>query len=400
MAHRHHGTREAGPGVAWECIPCGRSVKSHLWRCLCGTTFDRNENMANQHPGGAHFEKVGGRIQPTRSQSRPRSEAPRGKDNSRAAKAIVQQAVPITRVNMLASIRASQHYQEPPMDMAELRKFKRRNYGRMLRGLAKSQEDQDAKIAVDNPEFAWLGNVLNLLRREAKGDYLFGFNYADWVQSFADVGRRLRLGYPPVLYQLRHGGASHEALAGFRDAAGLKQRGRWSSDASVRRCAKGGRVNQVLASLSAAMRRHGADCEARLGRFSHSWRRHPRLANVPIYEIDLRYHLSHDLTVRKGQRIIRGLIQHGLVRAIWLGVPCNTFSRARESGPPGPTPLRSAEFPAGLPNPKPHDQQKLEVGSALAAFAARLMAECRRRNVPVVFENPWTSRLFQQPCFL
>ena len=121
---------------------------------------------------------------------------------------------------------------------------------------------------------------------------------------------------------------------------------------------------------------------------------------MPIYEIDIRHHSSHDLTVRKNQRVIRGLLQHGLVRAVWLGVPCNTFSRARESGPPGPPPLRSAEFPAGLPDLKPHDQQKLEAGNALAAFAARVMDECRRRNVPVVLENPWTSRLFQQPCFV
>ncbi|CAK0799302.1 unnamed protein product, partial [Prorocentrum cordatum] len=270
-------------------------------------------------------------------------------------------------------------------------------------GVSSKTGEYDEWLVLDNPEFAWLGSVLGLLRQEAKGEYLFGFSYADWVQSFADVGRRLRLGSlgSPVLCQHRHGGASHEALTGFRDAAGLKQRGRWSSDASVRRCAKGGRVNQALASLSAAMRSGVAlEIFSGSGRLSHSWRRHHRLASVPIYEIDIHRHQTHDLTVRKSQRIIRGLIQHGLVRAVWLGVPCNTFSRARESGPPGPPPLRSAEFPTGPPNLKPHDQQKLEVGNALAAFAARVMNERRRRNAPVVFESPWTSRLFQQPCFL
>ena len=52
-----------------------------------------------------------------------------------------------------------------------------------------------------------------------------------------------------MLYQLRHGGASHELLSGARDINGIKKRGRWLSDTSLRRYEKGGRVAQQMARL-------------------------------------------------------------------------------------------------------------------------------------------------------
>ena len=41
-----------------------------------------------------------------------------------------------------------------------------------------------------------------------------------------------------VPYMLRHGGASHDALAGRRSIAAIKKRGRWRSDQSLRRYQK------------------------------------------------------------------------------------------------------------------------------------------------------------------
>ena len=60
--------------------------------------------------------------------------------------------------------------------------------------------------------------------------------------------------------------ASHEALSGFRDATGLLQRGRWLNEKSVRRYAKGGRVNQVLDQLPDRVKQHALDCERIVGR--------------------------------------------------------------------------------------------------------------------------------------
>ena len=70
---------------------------------------------------------------------------------------------------------------------------------------------------------------------------------------------------PPMLYQCLHGGASHELLTKTRDMAGLMKRHRWRSLDSVRRYEKGGRVHQLLGSLSQEQRDHGDACVLRLG---------------------------------------------------------------------------------------------------------------------------------------
>ena len=46
----------------------------------------------------------------------------------------------------------------------------------------------------------------------------------------------------PSLYALHHGGASHDAASGARSIQEIKDRGRWSSDASLRRYRKTSRA--------------------------------------------------------------------------------------------------------------------------------------------------------------
>lgn len=135
------------------------------------------------------------------------------------------------------------------------------------------------------------------------------------------------------------------------------------------------------------------------GRFSRAWRRNAHLRKIPIFEIDIRHHGSHDLLSRRSQRLIRGWITAGLVRAVWMGTPCTSFSRARESGPPGPPPLRSDECPWGLAHLASHDEAKVRIGNALARFSISVFRLCRLRRVPCVIENPHTSRIFSLPCF-
>ena len=135
------------------------------------------------------------------------------------------------------------------------------------RGVTSKTGEFDDTLLLDNPEFAWMGDVLSLLQEQAGRGPLWRFSQSSWVEHFRAAGMRLgltRLG-PPILYQLRHGGASHEALTGFRDAWQLQQRGRWRSETSVRRYAKGGRVNQVLALLDAQLLRHARGCECCVG---------------------------------------------------------------------------------------------------------------------------------------
>jgi len=136
------------------------------------------------------------------------------------------------------------------------------------------------------------------------------------------------------------------------------------------------------------------------GNLSKAWRREARVRHIPIFEIDIRHHASHDLLSRKGQQLIRGWVTAGLVRAIWLGTPSISSSRARESGPPGPPPLRSDECPWGLNDLSPADRSKAEVGNALAGFSLSVLRLCRLTRVPCALENPHTSRLFLLPPYV
>ena len=112
------------------------------------------------------------------------------------------------------------------------------------------------------------GAVLGRLKTAAAADGpLVPLSHRAWAAAFERSGWRLKLEKlgPPVLYQLRHGGASHEALTGFRPISGIKHRGRWLSDTSVRRYEKGGRVNQVLSEPPEKLRRHADACALRIG---------------------------------------------------------------------------------------------------------------------------------------
>ena len=82
---------------------------------------------------------------------------------------------------------------------------------------------------------------------------------------------------------------------------------------------------------------------------------------------------------------------------VWLGTPCNTWSRARRGGGNGPAPIRDSNHLWGLPNLSEKDQSKIEVGNALLKFSAAVFRLCVSLKIPVVLENPLTSMLWKTP---
>ena len=58
----------------------------------------------------------------------------------------------------------------------------------------------------------------------------------------------------PSLYKLRHGGPSHDIAAVLRSLATVKKRGRWGTDASVRRYEKGARLAEQMDKLTPEVR--------------------------------------------------------------------------------------------------------------------------------------------------
>ena len=139
--------------------------------------------------------------------------------------------------------------------------------------------------------------------------------------------------------------------------------------------------------------RFGLELFAGSAHFTQAWHRERLLKNVPMFPVDVKAGDDHDLLLRKSQKRVLGWIAGHRVAAVWLGTPCTSFSRARDV-PPGPPPLRSDARPYGLAGLSANDVLKVAVGNQLAWFSVRVMEACRKHNVPMALENPYTAWLW------
>ena len=116
----------------------------------------------------------------------------------------------------------------------------------------------DDCVVMDKPP--WIGRVVELLRSKVKDNESRVFSVPDGhtVFHFKEAGKIL--GVPDwCLYQLRHGGASEDVLDGSRSVDLVKQRGRWTTDGSVRRYSKPAQLQKLLGSLSAPKLQHAIE---------------------------------------------------------------------------------------------------------------------------------------------
>ena len=116
-----------------------------------------------------------------------------------------------------------------------------------------------------------------------------------------------------------------------------------------------------------------------------------------VFCIDIRRGPHHDLRCREVFDTVQGWLRVGLVWCLWLGTPCNSFSKARRA-PPGsamPSALRSPAQPRGLPGLTGKDKAKLQEGNALADRAGQLQRLAYALHVPGGEENPYSSYLWQ-----
>ena len=77
------------------------------------------------------------------------------------------------------------------------------------------------------------------------------------------------------------------------------------------------------------------------------------------------------------------LIATGHFAALFVFLPCSTWSRARHSGSPGPKPLRSRQHPLGLPSLPPEHQHVLASHNQALVFAI-MCAEIAQQFCPAV----------------
>ena len=73
---------------------------------------------------------------------------------------------------------------------------------------------------------------------------------AELTATFFDYQERIGLPVRYVLYQLRHGGPSHDLRNHIRPLVAIKQRGRWAADSSLRRYLAHARIQKEEARLS------------------------------------------------------------------------------------------------------------------------------------------------------
>jgi hypothetical protein len=115
-----------------------------------------------------------------------------------------------------------------------------------------------------------------------------------------------------------------------------------------------------------------------------------------------------DLTDPTGQEILRRAVLSGRVKLAHGAPPCGTATRARErpipqwlkdQGAPEPKPLRSAEFPEGLPGLKDTDLVRIETANRIYEFLAEIFELMHSLSIRWSVENPLNSWMWATKWF-
>lgn len=99
--------------------------------------------------------------------------------------------------------------------------------------------------------------------------------------------------------------------------------------------------------------------------------------------------IKMDLTEESTVEICIQLIRSGSIQVITAAVPCGTASRAREIPiPGGPKPLRSSEFPYGLPSLAGVDLVRVQLANLIYSNVHRILVEGHLSGCLCLEENP------------
>ena len=99
-----------------------------------------------------------------------------------------------------------------------------------------------------------------------------------------------------------------------------------------------------------------------------------------------------DLLQQSDRELLEKWLSSPLVLWVHFAPVCGTASRAREIPRPGvhnlPRPLRSLEFPLGLPSLSADELKRVELANELFRYTCFLFALCVRSNILATMENP------------
>ena len=134
-------------------------------------------------------------------------------------------------------------------------------------GRASKTHEYDESLLLDCSLLPALGRRLLKLaqarvKQAGKEALLFTVSQAQVATDLREACRRLRVPaeLDVVMYMFRHAGASTDFALKLRPLAEIKLRGRWKSDASLRRYEKGGRLADQLQRLPPRLRIHAKRC--------------------------------------------------------------------------------------------------------------------------------------------
>ena len=115
----------------------------------------------------------------------------------------------------------------------------------------------DASVVLDSD--VWLNPLLlRLINHRPPDSLLWVDPHTLLVDEFMAAQEALNLAHlNSCLYTLRHGGATHDILTRRRSMLEVKQRGRWGSDASLKRYVKLARLQTELAKVPIQTRQFG-----------------------------------------------------------------------------------------------------------------------------------------------
>ena len=116
----------------------------------------------------------------------------------------------------------------------------------------------DETIPIELAHYRFVGDALAKhlrLKKRNRDELLFTIQPQEVISFLKEAAGELELCGLGALhpYRLRHGGASSDYAAKRRPLQEIQRIGRWRSFKSLRRYEKGGRINQMLQSLPAAV---------------------------------------------------------------------------------------------------------------------------------------------------
>ena len=121
-----------------------------------------------------------------------------------------------------------------------------------------------------------------------------------------------------------------------------------------------------------------------------------RSHGMGVVSLDTKLSDAHDISRKVVADLIIGWITGGAVACVWLGTPCDSWSRARhdidKSGP------RSQTHIMGKNDLSAKDRIRVCVGNMTMLFSVKLISIACKSKIPIIIENPATSFLWDAPA--